>query len=410
MNTQPSIYARRLGIGEAAIADLGPGMHPRISIAGGHFTLIDAGGIKHPWPHLQLPVVIIGANPKKSKIYFENGYDPNTMEPPTCYSDNGVAPSMNATRKMARTCAECELNAWGSDTSFRGKASKACADKKKLAVIVLGDPSGTGAYELQIPPATLKNLTTYNAHISGKNTPDNSRKADLSDVVTTITFVQDQVGVLQFNETCWLSCIGPNNQYFQNGAPDGGLEIAQRIDEIIDSGVIEDLVGMNDKPWSGTLQGQIMPPEQPRQLGAPSQVATHPFAGQPTPVTGPFAGPAQAQPAQPQSLPQAQQPKSTRGGARPGAGRPKTVMPAPQEALHQPPAQTLLQPTELPPLQTRPIAPITPMVNGDDIPPFLRRAPAPQAEVQHGMAQAQPAPTGLMEAVNAAFALNTNRG
>src|SRR5882724_3649550 len=142
MNQAVSIFNRagvRL-VSADATADLGAGMHPRVSIKGGRFTLIDAGGTKYPWPTLALPVIIVGANPKKSKVYFENGYDPDSALPPTCFSDNGVAPSINATRKMARTCAECELGAWGSDTSpLTGKATKACNDKKKLAVIVIGD-------------------------------------------------------------------------------------------------------------------------------------------------------------------------------------------------------------------------------------------------------------------------------
>ncbi len=55
MNT-PSVFNRRggLSVTQAMSAGLGPGMHPRISIKGSRFTLIDAGGTKFPWQQLIL--------------------------------------------------------------------------------------------------------------------------------------------------------------------------------------------------------------------------------------------------------------------------------------------------------------------------------------------------------------------
>jgi hypothetical protein len=250
-------------VNPAATANLGPGMHPRISIKGGRFTLIDAGGTKHPWPNLFLPVIIVGANPEKSKVYYETGYDPDSNEPPTCFSDNGIGPSINASIKQARTCAECELGMWGSATSeMTGKASKACNDKKKLAVIVVGDPAGH-AYELQIPPATLKNLNKYSNYVESFTTPDGARKADLTDLVTYITFVQDQTGVLEFKEAGWIDQVGPDGILYASTAVDGGAAIAAKLDALWDenSHVIDQLVGLNDKPWqpAASIAGRVGP-------------------------------------------------------------------------------------------------------------------------------------------------------
>src|SRR5258706_8465695 len=243
-----------MSVTQAMSAGLGPGMHPRISIKGSRFTLIDAGGTKFPWQQLILPVVIIGANPVASKIYYEGPYDPDSGSPPTCYSDNGIAPSMNASYKQSATCATCPHFGWGSATSpLTGKPTKACDDKKKIAVKVIGDQAFQ-TYELQVPPASLRALNTYGAFISARNTPDNSRKADVSDVITLLSFVPDAVGMLKFEHWGWIDSIGPGGQlFYQNGAPiqapDGGEWFAQHIDELVEDGVIDGLVGLNDIPF-----------------------------------------------------------------------------------------------------------------------------------------------------------------
>jgi len=412
MNQLSSIFSRpsvRL-ISEAAIADLGPGMHPRISIKGTRFTLIDAGGVKFPWPNLTLLVVIVGANPHKSKVYYEGAFDPDAAVPPTCFSDNGVAASINATRKMARSCAECELGAWGSDTSaLTGKGTKACHDKKKLAVVVIGDTTGL-TYELQIPPASLKNLNKYASFVASHTCPDGSRKADLSDMVTGLAFMPDQVGILDFQPVAWIDSVGPDGQLASGPdgnpvtAPDGGAAIAARLDEIWESNVVDELVGLNDVPWAGAQTASALPAGTPAYLeaqghGRALQRGPHPAS--PAGIPG-FAGPPDAQQAQPQQVfsaqaspPAAPQP-GRRGGARPGAGRPKTgqgTITHPTQEAHE---QTMFNTHPTKAAQDMPL-----------IPPFLRnKAPG---NVQYGMTDAPPPPTGIQEAVNKAFSLDMRR-
>src|SRR5215472_10702176 len=112
-------------VSTAVTSDLGPGMHPRISIQGGQFALLDAGGLRYGAPvilqntpqgqRVILRAIIIGSNPKKSRVFFDQPFDPANPGPPDCFSDNGLAPSVNATTPMARTCAECTFAQWGSD-------------------------------------------------------------------------------------------------------------------------------------------------------------------------------------------------------------------------------------------------------------------------------------------------------
>jgi hypothetical protein len=424
-----SIFSRpgvRL-VSEAATSELGGIAHPRLSIKGGRFTLLDAAGTKYPWPQLTIPVVFVGANPHKSKIYYEDRFDPSeeSNAPPTCYSDNGVGPSINATRKMARTCAECELGAWGSSTNEQtGKATKACNDKKKLALVVVGDDAEQ-CYELQMPPASLRNWATYCNKIASFPTPDGSRKADICDIVTEVSFDPDQMFVLSFKEIAWVDQIDASGRLLPGTAPDGGAAFAARLDAIWDSNVVEDLVGLKDVPWTAPA------------LAAPAPTAyleAQPHGGQlqrGTANTGPYAGPAGAPPAQPRpafaggaprsaqgginqdagaaptaSVPATRAPrKAGSGGARPGAGRP------PQQA--QEPAPGLERAQSLNP----PAAHAAP-VQGDtgEIPAFLRRpgaeaaAPATNGQAERfGMVDAPLPDGGIQAALTKAFSLNTRR-
>ncbi len=385
MNQTVSIFSRagvKL-VGDAAVVGA-TGRPPHISRAGGRFALVDAGGNKYPWPTFNLPVIVVGANPHKSKMYFDGPYDPENSSPPTCWSDNGIGPSVHANKKMARSCAECELGAWGSATSaMTGKGIKACGDYKKIALIVIGD-TAEQVYEMQIPAKSLSRWDTYVKLISSYTCPDGSRKADLCDLVTTVSFEPDEPFVLKFEPSAWLDQVDGTVKggRIGEGADDGGAAIAARLDAIWASTVVDDLVGLNDQPWTGLASPQVTIP--PARTTSPeltalenklqgarkieAQVAEYESKLQ---TAAGFAGPPDATPAKPVQLAAPKQ----RGGARPGAGRPK-------------------QDAAMPP-----------------IPPFLQRGRTPEAastpEVQHGMVEAAKPPAGVQDAINKALGLST---
>jgi hypothetical protein len=408
-------------ISESAISELGAIAHPRLSIKGGRFTLIDAGGTKYPWPQVAVPVVFVGANPHKSKLYFGRSFDDDDPSPPICYSDNGIAASINAQKKMARTCAECELGAWNSGdiNEKTGRQGKACTDKKKLALVVIGDDA-QHVYEMQVPPASLKHWAKYVNYVTSFTVPDGSRKADICDLVTLMSFDPDEPFVLAFKEAAWIDQVGPDGRLLPGTSPDGGAAFAARLDAIWQSTVVEELVGLNDVPWTPPAPQLGAPPtaylEQQPQGGALQRGST--------PATGAFAGPPGAAAAQPQRAfvpqPTPQQlpvKVENRGGAGRGQGRkPKP----PQEVANPPfangPTQTSMFNTLTPAQQERPTpqppAAHAPPASNDPgaIPPFLQRTPQPPAPQQaHGMADA-PLPTGTVQAaIDAAFSLNTKR-
>jgi hypothetical protein len=280
-----------------ARAGLGSSLPPHISLLGGRFALVDAGGERYPWPKTHIDVVIFDANKHKSKRYYPDGYDADNTSPPVCFSDNGEAPSANAQDPQARTCHECPKAAWNSAVSkMTGKGIPACQDRKKFAVYVVDDKADM-AYLLDIPPTSLKASKTYSDMVCSMSVPGGARSADLPDVITRISF-SDQAGEqfqLKFETVAWI-----------NDA------IGDRCDELFNSGVSAMLVNKSDKPF----QGALPPPPVYAQVTQQQQ--------EPPP-------PNYTQAKQPEQ--QEDPPSRGRGGARAGAGRKPKAPPLEGEVI-----------------------------------------------------------------------------
>lgn len=424
---------RRAGILDAMSQGLAQPAVPRISIKAQRFTLVDSAGVQipvqmfDPTYGLYLDVVIIGVNPNKSKIYYENEYDPTKDEPPTCFSDNGVAPSAQAAVPQSPTCAACPNGVWGSDTSkMTGKPTKLCNDRKKLAIIVVNDPSQL-VYQLQIPPASLKNLSVLATSLKTHQVTDaeGPRPADPADVVTRVYFNPQKQGELLFQPMGFHQQMAPY--------------VTALIEKADASGVIDVTTGANDVPYQGAIalpnpavmqalpspaqQMQAPPPvpqfvapqyappsmqpipqafQQPPQVQVPSPQTNGGFPTQPPGFLQPTAQGVQVLP------PAAPVPRTRRGGARAGAGRPAqngapvpqvqpTAAPFQQQAPQQPVQQFAPPQAPQPAQQPVPFQPqAAPAFTGhvpqpqEDIPPFLQR-PQPQAPVAPGQPGGAPA-------------------
>lgn len=177
--------------------NLGQGAPPYVSIMGNKFTLISSAGAQEPVatydPKLgpYLDCCLIDVNEHLSKIYYDHPFDPSSQQfsPPTCWSDNGLAPSRNASQPQSPTCATCEKGAWGSATSkVTGKGVKACQDYQKVALLIPGDDV---TFLLRVPPNSLRNLRDYTKRFD-------NQQVDTADVITRITFQQGVLGTLAF--------------------------------------------------------------------------------------------------------------------------------------------------------------------------------------------------------------------
>lgn len=133
-----------------------------ISIKGGRFHIIRNGQQPVTLQLFALNVVIVHANPGVTKALFAGAWNPDAeAEAPICSSDDGVTPRADADQPQCNTCAACPQNQFGSKINPQtGKETKACQDKKTIAVVTPGAEGGE-MLRLQIPAASLKDFGQY---------------------------------------------------------------------------------------------------------------------------------------------------------------------------------------------------------------------------------------------------------
>lgn len=192
--------------------NLGVGMPPYVSIKENRFTLIDANGDQEPIttiftkeitgnaqdPRNGIPyfdACIVDWNEHPSKIYFNKPYDESDPSPPDCWSDNGVAPSINAASPQHATCDGCPQAVWGSATSKKtNKPIPACNKTQKLALAL---PDDDVVFLLRVPPNSLENLRAYTKKFQGQ-------KVSVASVMTRISFEKGVIGTLTFAATAYI--------------------------------------------------------------------------------------------------------------------------------------------------------------------------------------------------------------
>jgi hypothetical protein len=133
----------------------------------------------------EINVIIVGALPKVSRIYYREKFDPNKEATlPNCWSNLGDKPEDAAADKQHSNCADCPQNIKGSGEN----GGKACRYQRRISVLVEGDTSGE-VYQFNVPAKSLFGKGTGNVHpfesyvkflIANGESPDN--------VVTNISF------------------------------------------------------------------------------------------------------------------------------------------------------------------------------------------------------------------------------
>lgn len=287
-----------LGLADAASGGISSGGHPRLSIKGREFSAIDAdnnenrvGGFSNEAGRF-VDVVVVGANPGVSKIYYDKPFDPAVTEPvaPTCFSDNGIGPSSRAEQPQCATCAACPHNVWGSKVTPGGSQIKACADAKKVAVLLTEDIQGP-IYELRIPAASMKGFATFAGSLKTRGVP-------LPMVVMSLTFD--------------ASVTYPKLMFKPARYVDGKTELPVIQEVLAEEGEqIAEAVGSKDTPAAGDNVVSLNRSAQPQPQPQPQPVATQ----------------------QPSNLPPkpAEQPAPT-GRRRRGAAAAPAPTPAPEQA------------------------------------------------------------------------------
>lgn len=428
---------------------------PFISIEGNRFTLVDASGTDFPVPTMgpimttvdaagnqvgvqgspvghYLDCVLVDVNPEMSKVYFPDPYSPNQQNylPPSCWSDNGVAPSTAALKPQALKCELCPHNVWGSKINALGNKVKACDDVRKMGFYVpfLAERGIRTVFLLRLKGSSFRNWSNYADQVSKQRFGD--RPMQVTDLITRIYFDQGDgknVGILAFS---WAGLVDRASAMLQQ--------------EVWDNDGCNKLLGLSDQPISALPAGWTPPqivagsPQQPEQSAQrvapppiPQQAVIHvaPPSTAPQPVWNAAKGvwelPAAPNPNAPPPPPQpvwnaatgawelpaavgaAQQPTQAPANGRrgPRGGRKAAA------ALQAPAAATAPAPAAAPPTQAQTAAAPASFQPGQmpDLPGFLRRGaggpgagPAAQP-VEHGMATPSAPNPEVAAAINAAL-------
>ena len=142
-NAAPSALALSLGGGASS--------GKRISIKGGVFRLIAGGKEIAAIEERYLDVVIVAAQPKVGRMYYEGKWDPSKpATAPACWSPNGDTPDAAVKKPQASACMSCPQNVAGSGQGN----SKACRFERRLAVVLANDIDGD-VLQLALPSTSI---------------------------------------------------------------------------------------------------------------------------------------------------------------------------------------------------------------------------------------------------------------
>jgi hypothetical protein len=149
-------------INDQAAAGIGGESIDHISIKGGRFHIIRNGQQPQTLELFALRVIIVHANPGVTKAYYDTPWNPDQdAEAPACSSDDGITPRSDSPRPQCGTCAVCPQNQFGSKVNAQtGKESKACTDKKCIAIVTPGNEAGE-MLRLQIPTMAMKGFGAF---------------------------------------------------------------------------------------------------------------------------------------------------------------------------------------------------------------------------------------------------------
>jgi len=131
--------------------------YPKISTRASRYRLVE-DGVETPIG-INLDVIIVGANPNISKVYYSKPFDGNLDVRPDCFSNDGITPDKSITEPVSPSCTTCPYNVLGSKVNPSGAKSKMCADQRHLAVVPAAD--ATKPYALTVPVSAMKNLREY---------------------------------------------------------------------------------------------------------------------------------------------------------------------------------------------------------------------------------------------------------
>lgn len=111
-------------------------------------------------PH-EINIIVVDMLKDVSREFYASDYDPEGKASlPDCWSADGRTPDAKAPNRQGSGCATCSMNIDGSGAKGRGKA---CRFKRRIAVLIEGDPTGD-IYQMSFAAKSLFGKGVGNEH------------------------------------------------------------------------------------------------------------------------------------------------------------------------------------------------------------------------------------------------------
>ncbi len=220
LRTGPMAEAAQRALADAQSMAASSNSVPRISLKGREFRFVEGGEELYKFRDF-IDVIILGVEPEPGrmiKTYYKDGYKSGAKEPPTCASDDGIAPGNWVNEKQATHCATCDKNRFGSATSPSGKPTKACRDSKRIWIkmadgMQIMTPQGPvpcpestkefkdrTLYGMGVTVASLKAFAEFGRELSAIGQPP-------AVCVTRIKMLDMEFPQVEFELHAWLSVV-----------------------------------------------------------------------------------------------------------------------------------------------------------------------------------------------------------
>lgn len=134
------------------------------------------------------PISVVILDWVTTRSLYATAYNPNDYQPPSCFAVNaptseggvvrGMSPVEDSPDKQADSCDECPMNVFGTG---RNGTSKACTERRVLAVALNPDDPESPIATIKVSPTALKRFDGYVKLLKSKRLHPMS-------VVTTIGF------------------------------------------------------------------------------------------------------------------------------------------------------------------------------------------------------------------------------
>lgn len=202
LKSGPLYEAAKKSLQDAASMASSSNSVPRVSLRGREFRFVENGEEVAKYRD-SIRIIILGVEPEQGlmiKTYYAKGYQPGAKEPPTCSSDDGIAPAQWVTEKQAQTCRTCSKNVFGSATSPTGKATKACRDSKRIWIVLADDKKPIEErtmYGMNISVASLKAFSEHGRKLA-------SLGQGPAVAITKATMLDTEFPQLEFDLDAWV--------------------------------------------------------------------------------------------------------------------------------------------------------------------------------------------------------------